>query len=68
MTYKVVTNKIGGKAVLRVYANTNISVNALSIGSAEVVNGCIGSPISRSASVIACKEDLSESGAVDYFS
>lgn len=37
MTYKIATNKIGGKAVLRVYANTNISVNALSVGAAEVV-------------------------------
>jgi hypothetical protein len=37
MSYKIVTNKIGTKAVLRVYGNTNISVNALSVGSQEIV-------------------------------
>lgn len=37
MTYKIVTNKIGTRAVLRIWGNTNISVNTLSVGSTEVV-------------------------------
>ena len=37
MSYKIVTNKIGTRAVMRVYANTNISVNALSVGAGENV-------------------------------
>jgi len=37
MTYKIATNRIGTKTVLRIYANTNVSVNALSIGSTEIV-------------------------------
>lgn len=31
MSYKIITNKIGTRAVLKVYANTNISVNALAM-------------------------------------
>lgn len=37
MTYKIITNKIGTRATMRVYANTNISVNALSVGAGEIV-------------------------------
>jgi len=36
-TYNIVTNKKGTKAVLRINGNTNISVNALSVGSGEIV-------------------------------
>ena len=36
-TYNIVTNKKGTKAVLRINGNTNISVNALSIGTGEIV-------------------------------
>lgn len=39
MSYKIITNKIGSRVVLKVTGNTNISVNALSIGAAEVVTG-----------------------------
>lgn len=35
--YTIVTNKIGTRAVLRINANVNISVNTLSIGAGEIV-------------------------------
>jgi len=35
--YTIVTNKIGTRAVLRINANVNISVNTLSVGASEIV-------------------------------
>lgn len=37
MAYKIITNKPGTKTVLRIYGNTNFSVNTLSVGATEIV-------------------------------
>lgn len=37
MSYKIVTNKLGSKVVLRVWGNTNIAVSDLALSTNEIV-------------------------------